>query len=900
MMTSKIGQLDLPRHRLALLALVLGGIGAFTAQASVIQEPAAVFYGKVTGTGSDQPFVVTDGQMQWSVRRADGTSLVLKSRLWPQKDGEFSYRLDVPQEALVQGLTVSAEALPLKTFEETHAIVEILVDGVRARIAGPDGATFDADQLRRAATHRLDLEVPLVAPDGDGDGLPDWWEAKQGGDLTPGGDADGDGLTNLEEYRAGTDPLRDSRRPVLATTALQAYADATSGVFLRVLDSDTPPEALVFTLTRAPVGAELRLRNARPDPQHPDLVLQAGASFRQSDVLAGRLVLVHSSPTVEPCSFEVTVGDGAPEHLGAPAAVSAEFYRPSAELVAALSNASGADVTTPLSGGLELTSAEMSRVRDYLRGRDLGAVLRDGAAETGGLVLSAPSAGFAAEDYARDYLAKYGADRPQVFRGGKGNDTLSGGMADDVLSGGAGENRLTGGGGRDRFAVLGTESGTDTITDFRPAEGDVLDLTDCLHGSSPNLRDYVRLTVETGGVRLDLDQNGDGSGFTDRTIKLTGLEAADADLYALVGQGSLSVGTLVLPPRIAVAASIPDAAENGPRKGEFLLTRSGEAGSALTVHFSIRGAAVNGVDFATVAGSTSLAAGQREARIAIEPYADNQAEPAETVELSVEPGDGYEMAPAARAVVTIADLLPVVRIEAVEALATFRPVTAGAFLVTRDTVVDRSLLVRLDFRGNGVNGADYQSVSRFLNLAPGQTTALISIQPTAAAASAETAKSVRVALVADAAYLVAAGGQAEVLLVPERMNFATWRGRYFASTPGTAAAFGAADTGGTGISNARRYAFGMDPLQPDRARLPKAVMRDGHLTLDVWRRPGAEDLEFVAEVSTDLVSWSGSPDQVERVVLPEHGGNPEIITFRAVTAREAGPLFMNLRVVLRP
>src|SRR5436190_22370948 len=78
------------------------------AQRASITEPATLFYGKVLGLGSDQVFIVTEGNLEWTIRRADGTELRLESKLFPLLDGEFSYRLRVPHQALGFGLDDSS------------------------------------------------------------------------------------------------------------------------------------------------------------------------------------------------------------------------------------------------------------------------------------------------------------------------------------------------------------------------------------------------------------------------------------------------------------------------------------------------------------------------------------------------------------------------------------------------------------------------------------------------------------------------------------------------------------------------------------------------------------------------------------------------------------------------
>jgi Ca2+-binding RTX toxin-like protein len=93
-----------------------------------------------------------------------------------------------------------------------------------------------------------------------------------------------------------------------------------------------------------------------------------------------------------------------------------------------------------------------------------------------------------------------------ILIGEGGGDTLLGGEDEDILFGGRGDDTLTGGSGADTFAwkAADADGGTDIITDFNAAEGDVLDLQDLLQNeSADNLSDY--LEVDSG----DFDGDGD-------------------------------------------------------------------------------------------------------------------------------------------------------------------------------------------------------------------------------------------------------------------------------------------------------------------------------------------------------------------------------------------------------
>jgi predicted outer membrane repeat protein len=91
--------------------------------------------------------------------------------------------------------------------------------------------------------------------------------------------------------------------------------------------------------------------------------------------------------------------------------------------------------------------------------------------------------------------------------GGKGNNTLVGGAGDELIDGKAGDDRLTGGDGADTFK-FGKGYGRDTITDFDPTEGDIIDLSGAV--GIKNFRDLIKHHVEDTGKDLVITAN-DGS-----------------------------------------------------------------------------------------------------------------------------------------------------------------------------------------------------------------------------------------------------------------------------------------------------------------------------------------------------------------------------------------------------
>ncbi|MDN6873934.1 retention module-containing protein [Pseudomonas citronellolis] len=135
-----------------------------------------------------------------------------------------------------------------------------------------------------------------------------------------------------------------------------------------------------------------------------------------------------------------------------------------------------------------------------------------------------------------------GGDGNDTLYGGLGNDTLDGGKGNDLLIGGKGNDTLTGGDGADTFIWRAGDTGNDTITDFKPGDGDRIDLVDLLPDAAHNdILSYLK--VDTATSTLQISTTGQVNSSTDVTIKLTGVDlktygATSADIVKSLVAGA--------------------------------------------------------------------------------------------------------------------------------------------------------------------------------------------------------------------------------------------------------------------------------------------------------------------------------------------------------------------------
>ncbi|MFM2295414.1 MAG: hypothetical protein RLZZ350_1827, partial [Verrucomicrobiota bacterium] len=345
-------------------------------------------------------------------------------------------------------------------------------------------------------------------------------------------------------------------------------------------------------------------------------------------------------------------------------------------------------------------------------------------------------------------------------------------------------------------------------------------------------------------------------------------------------------------------ATIPAASQNGPTSGQFTVSRSGSLGASLSVALTISGSAVNGSSYQLISSVATFAVGQRTVNLAVNPY-QTTAVLSAVAQISVAAGSGYEVGSSSSASVTIEPLAPQLTIEAIEPDAVKSTLTPGTFLVTRSGILDRSVLVRLTIGGTASSATDFVSFSSLVNLAPNQTTALISVTPRSTANVSGVPRFVQVTLKPDAAYKITNPSFDRVFIVNQLFTRDAWQQQYFSGNSESWDAFAGHSNGG--VDNLHRYAFGLNPTNATATNgLPLFRILNDHLAVTYRHPRSVTDYDYLVQVSDDLVNWSALGSDLESFTPSDANTNDlEMVSYRG-KANVTGRLKQFMRVQLQP
>jgi hypothetical protein len=272
----------------ALLAsLTLGWLGAGSASAAGFSEPPLMVHGKILKLGQGGGYQMFSGTLHVRlVSRQDPTHVVdldIPIRK-AGASGEYSYRTEIDQHTDPPSDQLST-TLRVGGGLHSYALQSATVDGHPASLLDPgQSGDITTGFSERGTEIRLDFRTDLPMPDTDGDALPDWWEELHGLDPLNAGDAlkdaDSDGWSNRREFEISTNPLVANNAPLLQDSRLVVTCGGSAGIFLPIVDADTPADKLRLTLLNGGAGLAWR-RSGIP--------LTDGSVFSYADIIAGRI-----------------------------------------------------------------------------------------------------------------------------------------------------------------------------------------------------------------------------------------------------------------------------------------------------------------------------------------------------------------------------------------------------------------------------------------------------------------------------------------------------------------------------------------------------------------------------------------------------------------------------------
>src|SRR5690606_25180658 len=169
-------------------------------------------------------------------------------------------------------------------------------------------------------------------------------------------------------------------------------------------------------------------------------------------------------------------------------------------------------------------------------------------------------------------------------------------------------------------------------------------------------------------------------------------------------------------PNMTITATDASASESPLDNGTFTVSLpTANTGAAITVNYTTSGTATQGSDYTALSGSVSIPNGAQSATITIVPINDTEAEPIETVIVTLASGTSYNIGSPSSATVNITseNTSPFdVTIAAADASASESPLDNGAFTVSLPSVnTGTAITVNYTTSGTATQGSDYTALS---------------------------------------------------------------------------------------------------------------------------------------------------------------------------------------------
>jgi hypothetical protein len=255
-----------------------------------------------------------------------------------------------------------------------------------------------------------------------------------------------------------------------------------------------------------------------------------------------------------------------------------------------------------------------------------------------------------------------------------------------------------------------------------------------LAGTAQNGTDYYQLpgvvTIPAGADSVNVPVSVPAATGSDPIpAKDIQVSLAPGNNYAVGTNGST---TLTIPAFNPAGVSFqPPTTTNltpGGTQDGFTISRTGDTTSPLTVKYQVGGSATNGDDYGQLPGTITIPAGADSVSVPIRafPQSGSQAEPEETVLLTLQPGSGY--APTGN---TVTYTIPAYNPTATPTVTVSVPTGGSTTLVpgsttdgitfTRTGNVDQPLPVQYAVDGTATNGTDYSPLDGSVVIPAGQT-----------------------------------------------------------------------------------------------------------------------------------------------------------------------------------